>query len=121
MAVWPPLALNELALGYIYNCAYDAAILDDKDDNGAPDAHQAACEAVHREGFMQATNGQPPKVRQAVAELRAAVFQILSELPEGRRSATGALVQAKRERLQTALDRLEAAMGPTWPRKGTPE
>lgn len=74
-APWPPEALNEDALGFLYNQAYERAACQQGDS--VEEAHNEACRAVLRHGFHNATGGVPEHPK--LTELRAAAEDVLLE------------------------------------------
>lgn len=106
---WPPKSTHPDALASMYNRAYEIASCERGDS--AEEAHQVACEAVHREGFFHATGGRVE--HPALIELREAAREVLFEFPdEGNEDDPNWVVtQERRDRLQAALNYLAQVQG----------
>jgi hypothetical protein len=76
---WPPKALNENAIGAVYNHAYDQASCERGDS--VEEAHNEACHAVYKHGFHNATGGR--EEHPALTELREAAKDVVEHNPPG--------------------------------------
>jgi hypothetical protein len=108
---WPPDALNEDAIGFVYNHAYEHAACQQGDS--VEEAHNEACRAVYKHGFHNATGGTPEHPK--LTELRDAALEILFEFPDGDDSddsdVNRIVTRERRDRLEAALDAFARARG----------
>lgn len=115
---WPPKALNEDAIGFVYNHAYEHAAC--QEGNSVEEAHNEACRAVLRHRSLP-TGGVPEHPK--LTELRAAAEEVLLE-PEHPGLCWAAdrdisdecrlcseITRSRQRRLRDALDAFARARG----------